>query len=195
MDINIQKVILSLKLHISHRMRPYSSVIQGSSYTCFRGHSMPIYQMIQWMIPQIFLKLKPSDAFMKKCSPENFSFILHMVQKLSYLEFCQKSVKIAYCQLQARFFQIWCQRTCQGKKTVTVNIGPHRVFHPNEPFLPSEKCIFRSTRELFGEVWNKYQSSKLLLILSTSYVNILLILIQLLYNSRFYSRLYFKNVL
>ena len=70
-----------------------------------------------------------------------------------------------------------------------------RVFHPNEPFLPSEKFIFRSTRELFGEVWNKYQSSKLLLILSTSYVNILLILIQLLYNSRFYSRLYFKNVL
>ena len=95
----------------------------------------------------------------------------------------------------ARFFQIWCQRTCQGKKTVTVNVGPHRVFHPNEPFLPSEKCIFRSTRELFGEVWNKYQSSKLLLILSTSYVNILLILIQLLYNSRFYSKLYFKNVL
>ena len=143
MDINIQKVILSLKLHISHRMRPYSSVIQGSSYTCFRGHSMPIYQMIQWMTPQIFLKLKPSDTFMKKCSPENFSFILHMVQKLSYLEFCQKSVKIAYCQLQARFFQIWCQRTCQGKQTVTVNIGPQS--------LPSKWAIFAIRKMHFQE--------------------------------------------
>ena len=36
-----------------------------------------------------------------KYYPENFSFNLHMIQKLLLFEFCQKSAKIAYCQVQA----------------------------------------------------------------------------------------------
>ena len=47
-------------------MRPYSSIIHGLRYTCFRGHSMPIHHMVTWVTPQIFLEVKQSDVFMNK---------------------------------------------------------------------------------------------------------------------------------
>ena len=64
-----------------------------------KSHSMPSHP---WM-PQIILKLIPSDAFMKKCSSENFSFILHMVLKFLHFEFFQRSAKIAYCHCKQDF--------------------------------------------------------------------------------------------
>ena len=44
------------------------------------------------------------------------SAFLHMVQKLLHFKFCPKSAKIAFCRLQARFFQLWTQITIQQKK-------------------------------------------------------------------------------
>ena len=54
-----------------------------------------------------------SDFIYRKYYPENFSSILYMAQKLLLFELCQKSVKNAFCQRQARFSQLWSQITNQ----------------------------------------------------------------------------------
>ena len=60
-----------------------------------------------------------------------------MVQKLLHFKFCQKSAKIGFCQLQARFSQLWTQITIQ-RKAVRLKFGPCVAFHPNKPFLSSD---------------------------------------------------------
>ena len=126
-----------------------------------------------------------------KYYPENVSFILHMVQKLLQFEFCQKLAKIAFCQLQARSFQLWTQISYQRKKQSDWNLDSldpltqisHFIFSFHWKCLVVEltfaknvqKCIFRGCRWLFGELWNKCKwlnLPKLLSILFTSNVSI-----------------------
>ena len=55
----------------------------------------------------LYWKLDHSMRSWRKYYPEKFSSILHMVQKLLLFEFCPKFAKIGFCQMQARFFQLW----------------------------------------------------------------------------------------
>ena len=60
-----------------------------------------------------------------------------MVGKLLHFKFCQKLAKIAFCQLQARFLQLWSQITIQQQKAVRLKSRPPVAFHPNKSFLSS----------------------------------------------------------
>ena len=112
---------------------------------------------------------KPSR---RKYYLENFSFILHMVQKLLVLRSCQKSAKIALRQLQARFSELWTQITHQRKKQSDWNFDPlqpsNQICHFYHQFSlkmlslelkfakNAKNSIFRGSRWLFEELWNKW---------------------------------------
>ena len=60
-----------------------------------------------------------------------------MAGKLLHFKFCQKSAKIAFRQLQARFLQLWSQITIQQQKAVRLKSRPPVAFHSNKSFLSS----------------------------------------------------------
>ena len=91
-------------------------------------------QIIRWSHGwhlRFYYHLNHRKLSWRKYYPENFNFILHMVQKLLLYEFCQRPFEIAFNQLQTRFSQLYTHITHQRK------FWPPVAFHPNKSFLSS----------------------------------------------------------
>ena len=111
LSYNSNFLLLFMKNHIA-RYRSPNSVIPyqiTKNFLSANGWHLRFYWNFNHRMPT-----------WRKYYLENFCFILLMAQKLLHFKFS----KIAFCHLQARFFQLWTQMTHQRKKQSDWNLDP-----------------------------------------------------------------------